>query len=431
MLAVSFNKMIPERYKLIFMSFLAVFICYIDRVNISVAIIPMQKQFGWSESEVGLILGSFYFGYVFTMMIGGYLADRFGGKVVLAYGVLLWSIFTVITPLFAYSGFWLLILIRVLMGLGEGITFPSWHALYARWIPFNERTRAIAFTNSGMSFGTVFGYVATAIIIKYYSWELVFYSFGALGIIWFFFWQKKIYAYPNNNPLISGNELRLIKEEAPAKEPAKSLPILKLLTNKPFLAIVIATFCHNWTFFTFISYLPKYVTSPVSSGGLGVDLESNLFIIMVLVPSIISVVSLLFGGYLADTFIKRGVKIIVVRKLANTLGFFGAALCLYLIVFQENIINMIILLCVTNLFSGIGAGGFGVNHADLGPKYTGSLYGIAGSIGMIAAIISPIITGLLLENLESWAIIFQLCSLVLVIGGTTYLFFASAEKQFE
>ena len=69
--------MFPERYKLIFMSFLAVFICYIDRVNISVAIIPMQQQFGWSESQVGLILGSFYFGYVFTMMIGGYLADRF------------------------------------------------------------------------------------------------------------------------------------------------------------------------------------------------------------------------------------------------------------------------------------------------------------------------------------------------------------------
>ena len=69
------------------------------------------------------------------------------------------------------------------MGLGEGITFPSWHSLYARWIPFNERTRAIAITNSGISAGTVFGYIATAIIIAAYSWELVFYSFGMLGII--------------------------------------------------------------------------------------------------------------------------------------------------------------------------------------------------------------------------------------------------------
>ena len=126
------------------MSFLAVFVCYIDRVNISVAIIPMQTQFGWSESQVGIILGSFYFGYMISMTIGGYLADKYGGKKVLGYGLLIWSFFTVITPAFAYSGLWLLILIRILLGLGEGITFPSWHSIYARWIPFDERTRSIA-----------------------------------------------------------------------------------------------------------------------------------------------------------------------------------------------------------------------------------------------------------------------------------------------
>ena len=214
--------MFPERYKLIFMSFLAVFICYIDRVNISVAIIPMQQQFGWSESQVGLILGSFYFGYVFTMMIGGYLADRFGGKIVLAYGVLLWSIFTVVTPLFAYSGFWFLILIRVLMGLGEGITFPSWHALYARWVPFNERTRAIAFTNSGMSFGTVFGYVVTAIIIQYYSWELVFTCSGLLESFGSFFGKKKFMHIQTTTHLLLKMNLNLLQKRLPPKKQLKA-----------------------------------------------------------------------------------------------------------------------------------------------------------------------------------------------------------------
>ena len=72
---------IPVRFKVIFMSFLAVFICYIDRVNISVAIIPMQEQFGWSESQVCIIFSSFYLGYVFTMTIGGFLPATFGGNV--------------------------------------------------------------------------------------------------------------------------------------------------------------------------------------------------------------------------------------------------------------------------------------------------------------------------------------------------------------
>ena len=170
---------IPYRFKVIFLSFLAVFICYIDRVNISVAIIPMQEQFGWSESQVGIILGSFYFGYMITMIVGGYLADRYGGKKVLGYALLIWSFFTIITPFFSYQGLWWLILIRILMGLGEGVTFPSWHAIYARWIPFKERTRAVGFTNSGIAAGTLFGYAVAALIIANYSWEWVFYTFGA------------------------------------------------------------------------------------------------------------------------------------------------------------------------------------------------------------------------------------------------------------
>ena len=70
----------PYRFRVVFLSFLAVFICYIDRVNISVTIIPMQKQFGWSEFQTGFIFSSFYFGYMITMIVGGYLADKYGGK---------------------------------------------------------------------------------------------------------------------------------------------------------------------------------------------------------------------------------------------------------------------------------------------------------------------------------------------------------------
>ena len=100
------------------MSFLAVFICYIDRVNISVAIIPMQEQFGWNEAQIGIIFSIFYVGYFFSMAVGGFLADKYGGKTVLGLGVLLWSIFTMLTPAFSYNGFLALLFIRILIGLG-------------------------------------------------------------------------------------------------------------------------------------------------------------------------------------------------------------------------------------------------------------------------------------------------------------------------
>ncbi len=422
---------IPYRFKVVFLSFLAVFICYIDRVNISVAIIPMQEQFGWSESQVGIILGSFYFGYMITMILGGYLADKYGGKKVLGYALLIWSLFTIITPFFAFQGLWWLILIRILMGLGEGVTFPSWHAIYARWIPFQERTRAIGFTNSGIAAGTLFGFAVAALIIANFSWEWVFYSFGLLGFFWYFFWNRIVTSFPEDNKLLSDEELHYIKTEAPSKESAPTIPLLTLIRNAPFMAIAVATFCNNWSLYTFLSYLPKYVNAPVAQGGMGIDLGSNVFIYSILIPSLVAIFSLILGGFLADGLIKRGYGLLNVRRSVNSIGFFGSALLLYLISLEDSLINVVILLSLINVCSGICAGGFGVNHADLGPKYTGSLVGIAGSIGMIAAIISPIAAGYILEITNSWSSIFYVCTFVLLFGGTFYLLFASVEKQFD
>ena len=422
---------IPYRFKVIFLSFIAVFICYIDRVNISVAIIPMQEQFGWSELQVGIVLGTFYAGYMISMTLGGYLADKYGGKKILGYALIIWSLFTIVTPFFAYSGLWWLIFIRILLGLGEGVTFPAWHSIYARWIPFNERTRAVGFTNSGIAAGTVFGYVVAAVIIANYSWEWVFYTFGVMGIFWYFFWQRTVTSYPEDNKNLSNNELQLIKAEAPSNSTPPSIPLLKLIKNWPFLAIAVATFCNNWALFTFISYLPKFVNAPIADGGMGIDLGSNAFIYSLLMPSLVAMFSLILGGYIADSFIKKGYKVINVRKTVNSIGFFGSAIFLYLISLQDALFNAIFLLCLIQVCSGICAGGFGVNHADLGPKYTGTLVGISGSIGMIAAIFSPMVAGLVLELTSSWDIIFYICSGILVFGGLFYLKFASASRQFN
>ena len=422
---------IPYRFKVIFLSFIAVFICYIDRVNISVAIIPMQEQFGWSELQVGIVLGTFYVGYMISMTLGGYLADKYGGKKVLGYALIIWSLFTFITPFFAYSGLWWLIFIRILLGLGEGVTFPAWHSIYARWIPFNERTRAVGFTNSGIAAGTVFGYVVAAIIIANYSWEWVFYSFGLMGIFWYFFWQRIVTSYPEDNKNLSNNELQLIKAEAPSNSTPPSIPFLKLIKNWPFLAIAVATFCNNWALFTFISYLPKFINAPIADGGMGIDLGSSAFIYSLLMPSLVAMFSLILGGYISDSFIKKGYKVINVRKTVNSIGFFGSAIFLYLISLQDTLFNAIFLLCLIQLCTGICAGGFGVNHADLGPKYTGTLVGISGSIGMIAAIFSPMVAGLVLEVTSSWDVIFYICSSILVFGGLFYLKFGSADRQFS
>ena len=123
------------RYSIIAMCFAATFVCYIDRVNISVAIIPMADDYGWNLETQGYILSSFYIGYLLMQIGGGRLADTFGGKVVLGAGVLIWSFFTLITPWAAMGGLMMLYLARIGMGLGEAVTFPSVYSLVTRWFP--------------------------------------------------------------------------------------------------------------------------------------------------------------------------------------------------------------------------------------------------------------------------------------------------------
>ena len=76
----------PRRYNVVLLSTLAVFVCYIDRVNISVAIIPMAADLDWGMRTQGMVLSSFFVGYLLLQIVGGLLADRFGGKVVLGVG---------------------------------------------------------------------------------------------------------------------------------------------------------------------------------------------------------------------------------------------------------------------------------------------------------------------------------------------------------
>ena len=419
----------PYRFRLISLSTLAVFICYIDRINISVAAVEIQGQFGWDNTQLGLVLSSFFVGYIFTQYLGGFLADRYGGKRVLGYGVLLWSLFTILTPLAAHNGFFLLLLTRVLMGLGEGITFPAWHSLYARWVPFQERTRAIAFTNSGIPLGSIFAYIATPIIMILFGWEWAFYSFGALGILWFFFWQRNISSLPADHPNISKEELDYILAEAPASEIAPKLPPFKtLIKNKPLWAIIVAHFCANWPLFVLISWLPIFIKD-----GLGISYQDDTatFILLILIPSAVSVIFLNLGGYLSDLYLKKGYQTLTIRRTCTIIGFGGSALCLALIPSVMSIMGVMVMLSITNICAGIGAGGFSVNHADIGPKHTGSLMGISATIATIPGIVGVAISGLLVDLTGSFDSVFYLASAILLFGGSFYFTFVSTDTQFD
>jgi len=416
-----------QRYSMISLATLAVFICYIDRVNISVAIIPMSADLGWDKTTQGLVMSSFFIGYLITMIYGGWLADRFGGKKVLAAGVLLWSLFTMITPPAASVGLLVLLIVRVAMGMGEAVTFPSIYSLIGRWMPVDERSRSIGLINSGISMGTMFALLVTPWIVAQYGWEWAFYLFGLTGIAWWLLWQRLVASSPEQHPGLSSTELAEIKAGLP-EEDAHAPPaptILELLRHRPVWAIIVAHFCNNWSLYVLLSWLPTFV-----SEGLGVPYASVGLVSML--PHLSSLIAINIAGYVTDRMIRGGMDITRVRKTMQTIGFLGIASALAIVGEVDSVWLAIGIMCAGNAIGACVTGGFASNHMDLAPRHAGKLMGLTNTAGTIPGIIGVTVTGMILQATNNdWALVFQLGAGVTLFGLVFYLLFASGEKIYD
>ena len=414
-----------SRFSLVLLSFAAVFVCYIDRVNISIAIIPMAEEYGWSATTQGVILSCFYFGYMITQFLGGWLADRYGGKVVLAVGVIWWSVFTILTPPAAALGLAALVAVRVLMGMGEGVTFPSIYSLYGKWIPVKERARAMALTNSGIPVGQVAALLVAPWIAITLGWEWVFYLFGVVGFVWYIFWQFMVSKAPADHANLTDEERQEIASGMAAVDSDQpQTPTIALFRSRAVWAIVVAHFCNNWSLYVLLSWLPTFVTQ-----GLGFDFKDSGWVSML--PHLVSFVFLNVAGYVADRMVRSGMAVTRVRKVCQTIGFGGIASALFIVGEMNDPWVAITVMCIGNALGAFVTGGFSVNHMDIAPNHAGKLMGITNTFATIPGIIGVTVSGAILEYTGSWALVFQVAGGVTVIGLVFYLLFASGEKQFD
>jgi ACS family sodium-dependent inorganic phosphate cotransporter len=414
----------PRRFILVGLCFLSTFICYIDRVNMSVAIIPMAEEFKWDQTTKGIVLSSFFYGYLATQVLGGWLADRYGGKVILGFGVLWWSIFTLLTPPAAAVSLAVLFIARVGMGIGEGVAFPAIHNLFARWAPVQERARFVALNTSGIPLGTVGALFLTPAIVLAWGWHWVFYCFGLLGFIWFAFWYFLAADSPEVHPSIHPSESQFIRSNTPLVQKNKTTPWGLLLSKAPTWAIIINHFCSNWGFYVILTWLPTYFKQ-----ALGVDMAKvGLYTVL---PWLVMFIMGNVAGWTADTLLKRGFSVTFVRKLMQSIGFFGAATFVSLVGFATTVPQAVTLMCCGLGLGAFALSGFGVNHLDIGPRYAGILLGFSNTAGTIPGIIGVTLTGMILDATGSWQLVFLISAGIYVFGAIVWLLFSTGERVFE
>jgi len=383
----------------------------------------MASELGWSLETQGRVLSSFFVGYLVLQIVGGRLADRFGGKVVLGTGVLLWSLFTMLTPPAARLHLSALILTRAMLGIGEAVTFPSIYTMYARWIPLTERSRAVGASNSGIPLGTVLGLIATPYIVRHVGWPWAFYGFGGLGALWFVAWQRGVTATPREHPAMTPGELVIIEGRTAVTHAARP-PWKALLTSAPVWALVVAHFCNNWSLYVLLSWLPTFVNK-----GLGVDYAAVGWYTMI--PHVASVVFFNVAGVLSDTLIAGGMDVGRVRKLMMTIAFGGLGMALLVVGQVHTAWMAIAVMAAGTALGSFVVGGFSVNHMDIAPRHAGTLMGLTNTAGTIPGVIGVYVTGVILQSSGSWTLVFQLSAGVTFVGLIVFLLLSSGRKQFD
>uniref|UniRef100_A0A672HXB2 Sialin n=1 Tax=Salarias fasciatus TaxID=181472 RepID=A0A672HXB2_SALFA len=447
-----------SRYTLALLSCYGCFVVYSLRVNLSVAMVDMLNRthqsggnqsgsvcpahadparpthnhtanvYNWDSETQGWILGSFFYGYILTQVPGGYLAGRVGPKWLLGFGILGTVIFSLLTPIAADLGAGYLIAIRVLEGIGEGVTFPALYTMWAAWAPPLERSRLLTISYIGAQLGTVVCLPLSGEICFYLGWPYVFYIFGAVGLLWFVLWGLFVFDTPNTHPRISERE-RIYITSSLKNELSPSvdhIPWCSIVSSVPLWAIVVAHFSYNWTFYTLLTLLPTYMKDIL---GFSIQQNGILSALPYVGCAIFALLSGQVADYLRETCLYRTV---VVRKCFSLIGMIGPAVFLVAAGYTGcDYVLAISFLTISSSLGGISASGFNINHLDIAPSYAGILLGITNTFATIPGMVGPVIARSLTQHntIEEWQTVFYIAATINLLGSLFYTVFGRGTVQ--
>uniref|UniRef100_A0A5S6Q5Z9 Sialin n=1 Tax=Trichuris muris TaxID=70415 RepID=A0A5S6Q5Z9_TRIMR len=402
--------------------------------------VDKDGPFLWSRRQMGIVLGSFYYGYIWTQMPGGLLSAKFGGKWIFGLGTFLAGVLTFFVPLAASAGVEYLIAIRVLQGLSEGITFPACQAILAQWVPPHERTKIPTLTISGCSFGIVIAFITSGLLADLSflgGWPLVFYVCGLISCVWFTVWVIFVSSNPAGHRFITSAEKDYIakclardlksRKQGGGVVGMMDLPWKAITMSTAVWAVFISHFTFNWCNYTLLTSLPTYFNTV-----LGLNLRANG--LLSAIPYVAQTVVQIVVGPVADTLrSKCGLKTELVRKLLDCSAHFFPGICIIAVGHIGCDTTAAIALLSTAVgLTGLTGGGFFVNLFDISPQYAGVIFGMSNTLATIPGIAGPYLTQTLIQDeptVASWQIVFYISAALYFFSTIFYMIFAKATIQ--
>jgi ACS family sodium-dependent inorganic phosphate cotransporter len=400
----------PVHYMVVLLLVAAVFISYLDRSSISVAAIAMQGQFGWSQTQKGLVLSSFFVGYMLLMLVSGVLANRYGGKIVLGCAVLWWSLMTLLTPPAATMSLAALVIARIALGAGEAAVIPASINMIGRWVPPLQRSRATALLISAAPLSTAVSLPLTGWLVHVSGWPVPFYAFGVLGLLWAAIWFARV---------DNGHDVRSTVADA-----TPGIPWRRLLGLPSLWAIVVAIFCFSWSFYVLLAWLPSYLKSTFGVSIMNAGILSSG-------PWIASFLMANLAGYLADRLLRAGRSATFVRKLMQTGALCVGGILLMQLPTAASVTAAMVYTCFAAGALAFSLAGYAPNAFDIAPRHADVIWGISNTLATLPGIFGVYLTGWLVDRTGSFSTPFYLAAGISFFGAIFFLIFASGDRQID
>ncbi|MBC2580517.1 MFS transporter [Clostridium sp. DJ247] len=382
-------------------------VAYMDRTNIGFAMAGgMDKSLGMTATISGLAAGIFFFGYMFLQIPGGKIAEKGSAKKFIAWTILGWGGFAII------SGFvqnvWQLLAIRFLLGVAEGGVWPAILTIISHWFPNEERGRANAFFMMNLAIAAIITGPLSGWIISVYNWRMVFIIEGIISLALMFIWLPLMSDRPEDAKWISQEEKDYIntklreEQEALRKSEGEKVSIGEILKNINMWKLILIYFCYQTGIYGFSLWLPTLLKTLTRSGMAGVGLLSVF-------PYIGTIIGLYIFGTRSD---KSGN-----RKLYTGIPLIGFSICLLLSVqFKSQVwVSFAFLIGCGVFFQAASSVFWTIPPMLFSAEAAGGARGVINALGNLGGFLGPYLVGWLTYRYSSSAGIYSLV-VILALG---------------
>jgi MFS transporter, ACS family, glucarate transporter len=367
-----------KKYLVVLVLFVLSMITYVDRVCISAAKDPISGEMHLSDKAMGLVFSAFALGYALAQIPCGWLADRFGPRLVLTAVVTLWSAMTALTG--AAWNLASLVTIRFLFGISEAGAYPGGARAICNWLPLGERGRANGILFSGSRFGGAVSFPLLAWMLTRWPWRTSFRILGGIGLVWALFWLL----WFRDSPPRNGGE----GKSGDSTRPATGIGMTDILRSGPIGLAMLQYFASNFTFFIGLSWMLPYLKRQF-------HLADGDAVGYAMAPLIAGTLSLWIAGALVDVLYRSRWRALS-RRVPPILGFGISTLGLLALTQSTTPLAAAVCFTLAVFGSDMTVGPGWVFCADIAGSNAGAVSGamnMAGNLGsFVSANAFPILT---------------------------------------